>query len=208
MSRPLRHAKGELKAAHTAFAQMGAVTDFDSFEIQWRQFLDAIEKVWVKAERIAKGEPGFQMWQAPFKKHRADDPLLKYLYHARHVDQHSVAEILEHVPGRSEIKIEGPVAILNLEIRDGVVQNYQGSKPLTQTITPARVELVKVTNRGTECEPPEAHLGSAIPRGNPYPAASAALQFYEHYLTQLEVRFFLGRCEQPGTSFCEIRGHR
>jgi hypothetical protein len=103
MNRALKHANNELLAAKQAQFQMRAATDFDTFEVAWRNFLSALEKIWTKLERTCKAKSGFQQWQEPFKNLRESDPLLKYLYHARHVDQHTIKEILEFTPGKNTI---------------------------------------------------------------------------------------------------------
>ena len=51
MAETLREAKFELRSAERALGRMRSASDFDSFEDAWRQYLVALQKVWVKTER-------------------------------------------------------------------------------------------------------------------------------------------------------------
>jgi hypothetical protein len=165
--------------------------EFDAFEVAWRDFLGAIEKSWVKVERLCQSTSGFPQWQRRFKTLRLADPLLRYVYHARHVDQHTVAEIVALTPGQSVITMSQPgtLYIAELVVEGGLIKSYRGSQPLRQTITPARANLLPVTNRGAKYDVPTEHLGAALPDSSPVAVGMAALKFYAAYLTEAQAHF-------------------
>jgi len=173
---------------------MASAPDFDGFEVAWRDFLSSLEKAWIKLERVCRQRPGFVTWQARFKLLRETDPLLQYLYHARHVDQHTVKEMLDLVPGKREVRIDGPglVAIDHLVIEHGRVLSYSGNRPLKETITPARAELIMIENRGKRCEPPTEHLGAVVADRSPLGVAIAGLRFYKSVVGEAELKYFGG----------------
>ncbi len=193
MSRAFRHAKNEFRAAQQAVDRMRHARDFNGFEIAWRDFLSAIEKTWIKVERLCRTAPGFQQWQRSFKDQRSSDPLLQYVYQARHVDQHTVAEIVSLTPGRSTIVDNTPpgqsLHIKHLEIRGGQIVNYVGNQPLRQIITSPRIDLLPVENRGTVSPIPTEHLGTPISSPSAAEAAMLTLKFYENFVLEAERRF-------------------
>lgn len=188
MTPTLPQAKKELRAAEKALQRMLVAGDIEAFEGAWRDFLVNIEKVWVKAERECQAKKTFRNWQETFKKHREVDPLLKYIYQARHADQHSVQDVLDHTPGR--IEIPGPVAINSLIISDGKLVHYDGTQPLTYY--PPQIKLIRVTNWGVDFDPPTEHLGSPLVDAGPVGVARVALAFYSGFLAQVEQKFFVG----------------
>ncbi len=67
--------------------------DFETLEDEWRIYLNAIEKSWVKVARVCSHvSTKFQPSQGFYTKQRKKDPLLKYLKHARNSDQHSISK--------------------------------------------------------------------------------------------------------------------
>jgi hypothetical protein len=116
------------------------------------------------------------------------------VYHVRHVDQHTVAEIVAFAPGHSVITPSqpGPLYIEELVVEGGLIKSYRGSQPLRQTITPPRIRLLPVTNRGKQYEAPAEHLGAALPDSSPVAVAAAALKFYAAYLAEAQAKFTSG----------------
>jgi hypothetical protein len=181
--------KKELRSAERALQRMLVAQDVDSFEAAWRDFLVNVEKAWVKTERDCVSKKTFRVWQDKFKKLRSEDQLLRYIYQARHADQHSVQDILGHTPGR--IEIPGPVAINSLIISEGNLVHYDGTQPLTYY--PPQIKLVRVTNRGVDFDPPSEHLGATLVDPGPVGVARLALAFYGGFLAQVEQKYFVGK---------------
>jgi len=105
---PLYYPKRELQTAKRAIENMKNAHDFETLEDEWRIYLNAIEKFWVKSERVCSPEHAkFQPWQGFYTKQRKKDPLLKYLKHARNSDQHSIQESMNTKPASRSMYIEG-----------------------------------------------------------------------------------------------------
>jgi hypothetical protein len=190
---PLSRSKSQLRAASLAVERMRAAKSFQDFEAAWGDFLDAVEKVWKKCERECQGvKKEFQPWQARFNSERGSDPLLSYLRHARNADNHSIQEIVQHIPGSSMITSSGPgpLYIERLEIRDGQITEYSGNQPLIQRTTPSRVEPLRIVDRGVTYDPPREHLGRALDRRDPLAIAEAGLTYYTKFVEEAHARFF------------------
>jgi hypothetical protein len=191
---PLKASERELVSASKAVDRMKAAENLEEFEDEWRIFLGAIEKCWVKAERACQPHRNkFQPWQGKYKKERKSDPLLKYLYHARHSDQHSVQEMLEPKPASRTIGIGGPgksVYIDRLTIENGQITEYVGSEPLIVTDYPNRVELVSVLSSKRWYRPPIKHKNIEIGWPAPITVAQLGLGYYLRFIEDVKAEFF------------------
>lgn len=192
-SQPLPQARAELRAAGQALERMKASSSFQEFEDSWKEFLGAVEKVWTKTEReCQRVRSKFQPWQGKFAKARRNDPILRYVHHARNVDQHTIHEIVEHQPGHMTLNPLGGGSwhIDHLEIRNGQVVNYRGDKPMVQQIHPGRTELLKVLDCGVYYLPPTEHLGRPLQRRDPIAVGELALAYYTAFVSEAESKFF------------------
>jgi hypothetical protein len=127
--------------------------NFNDYKKNWRDFLQYLERCWLKAERECQSfKNKFEPWQGTFKNLRKNDPLLKYLKNSRDVDQHSIQEIVEKIPGSTSgyfidsegnRKYEGRID--NLVIENGQIVQYEGD-PMALVFSPSRVEVKPVTN--------------------------------------------------------------
>src|SRR5215218_1745734 len=127
MREPLHQAKAALRAANRALERMKAARDIEEFEDAWQDYLGSLEKSWVKVERSCQAYRNqFQPWQGKFARRRKKDPLLRYLKHARHADEHTIEEIIERVPGYRTLNPAYGKSwhIEHLEIRDGDMVSY------------------------------------------------------------------------------------
>lgn len=193
----LRSAERELESAQRAIERMKSASSLDEFEDEWRIYLGAIEKCWVKAERACQHiREKFEPWQGKYKKIRKSDSLLKYLYHARHSDQHSIQEMIEPKSAGWHTTIGRPgqsVYIEHLEIDDfGNVISYKGNRPLEYKFFPQRVELLPVLSSKKWYSPPSKHLEEALHWPAPLKVAELGLSFYQKYLRDIREKFSLG----------------
>lgn len=183
-------------AARRSIEEMRAARDAESFEIAWRAFLNAIAKVWVKAERACQHVRNeFEPWQAPYRKARSDDPLLRHLQHAKNADQHTIQELVDVTPGSRALGPlgGGPWHIDKLVLRGSAVVEYRGNAPMVVVDMPPRVSLLPVTDRGITYDVPAEHLGQPLPSAHPVAVAVAGLEFYQAFMAALNSRFFPGK---------------
>ena len=185
----LKQARAEIRGAEKALSRMKDAKTLEDLEDEWRHYLSAIEKIWIKTERSLVQNPKFQPWQGSYQRIRKKDSLLRYLKHARNSDQHTIETLVETKPGKQEIKIEGPVAISRLRIDKGQLLEYEGTKPLQITITPERTELVPVKDSSKRYNPPFEHQGKPITWPDPIMVAELGLAFYKAYVDEAEKKF-------------------
>jgi hypothetical protein len=185
-----RRSKRELRGAAAAIQAMRDAKDFDAYALAWQTFLDKLEKVWVKAERECQHiRNRFEPWQAAFKELRKTDPVLRYLHQARHADQHSIQPTAcESLFGfRMEIPPGGTVDV-EIDKEKGQLRVHGACQ--IKAVSGSRHMLVPITNRGTQYNPPEEHLGQKLEDNSPPCVAEKGLAFYEDFLLQAEAKFF------------------
>jgi|SRR4051812_6248387 hypothetical protein len=194
MAKPsLSRAKAELRAARSALGRMRRARTYDELEDGWRDYLGALEKAWLKAERECQTvRDQFEPWQQQFRAERKSDPLLSYLSHARNADTHTIQDTLNQTPPSIGL---GPAYgnswyIEKLEIKNGQITHYSGDKPMKVTFIPGRLELVTVVDRGVSYEPPKSHRGESLSKTDPISVAELGLTYYESFIAEAERRFF------------------
>jgi len=198
--KPFAKAHQALAGAKLATARMAAARSADDREHEWRSFLNWIDQVLTK---LAKGYRGFggqiEPWIGAQVSIQRADPLLLYLAEARDADQHTVGECVEVTPGRYEFTVPGTgpnggaVHIESLVVQNGRVVEYRGNAPAIERVTPARMEVVAVTSRGRQYDPPEEHLGSPVESRDPLVLAGLAIRHYERLLTEFGESFGVAR---------------
>jgi len=191
---PLYHAKRELIAAEKAIERMTKSGSIEDLEDEWKNYLNAIEKCWVKTERACQHVRNkFQPWQGNFAKERKKDPLLKYIKHARNSDQHTIQEGMENKDASSSMYVEGGPGVTHierLEIKDGKLVEYKGNKPLIIENLPNRVELLRVKDGSKTYNPPKSHKEIKLHWPAPIDVAVLGLEYYRDFVSQVEQRFF------------------
>ena len=171
---PLHQATKELIAAIDAYEVLCSLHlgDFEAFETAWRQFLQWLERIWMKTQGAVHNLPRWKKVETETTSLRRRDPLLRYLYHARNADEHSIQDMAREWDG-------------NLIAKDITATSY--------TITWSAYDrpLLPVTNRGTIYEPPREHLGASIEhllgkgKAAPIVVADLALHFYHSLINRV-----------------------
>lgn len=188
----LESAKKELASATRALEAMRGATTFEVFEEEWRDFLNCLEKVWVKTERgCQQFRNKFEPWQGRYTALRRKDMLLKYLKQARDADNHSIQEVAEVKPGHTTMNFVNPKGgyIHRMQIRNGQLAHYEGD-PMIVENHPPRVEAVPVKNHGKWINPPTQHLEKRVESLHPAHLGELGIAFYEGFLKEAEELFF------------------
>lgn len=189
---PLKPARMELIAAQHALSSMKAAKSLDEFESEWRQYLNAIEKLWQKTERCCQHvRSTFQPWQGEYHRLRRKDMLLRYLKQARDADNHSIQDVTAIQPGRRGYRFINPYGgfIKHMEIRNGEVVHYEGD-PMIVEETPPHPVAVPVKNNGEWYNPPTIHLDKPVANHHPVLLAELGIEFYGTFLREVEKKFF------------------
>jgi hypothetical protein len=90
VTRGLWHSASEkLHEAALGITQMESATDRIEYESGWTHFVDSLEEFWSRFFDEGKTKfTDFQPWTGALNAQRKQDPLLHYLYQARHQSQH------------------------------------------------------------------------------------------------------------------------
>jgi len=79
----------KLQEAQIGIEQMKEAQDRISYETGWIRFIDSLEEAWTSFFDEGKEMfSNFQPWVGTIVKKRKSDPLLSYIYQARHQSQH------------------------------------------------------------------------------------------------------------------------
>lgn len=194
-----KQVRTELQNAAQFLKNMETATDFVAFEVGWRNFLVSIANVWKKLKAAYKSHQAFNAWWTTFAPKCKDDPLLRYLTIARGSHEHSVADLVQLVPGRMTAGLNSadpsrPMTIRRLDMR-GPQPIIDGDNiRVTVQVTPARGALLRVTNdqdkkNPISCEPPTEHLGQHLADNDALTIARLALTFYRAAVAEAEAKF-------------------
>jgi hypothetical protein len=190
----LYHAKRELVAAQRAIERMSQAESLEDLEDEWKAYLSAIEKCWIKVERSCQHVRNkFQPWQGTYANERKKDPLLKYLKHTRNSDHHSIQENMGKKAASSSMYVEGGRGVTHiehLEIKDGRIVEYRGNKPLVIENLPNRVELLPVKDGTKWYNPPKQHKGTKLAWPAPMDVSQLGLEYYKQFVDAAEEKFF------------------
>ena len=189
---PLKHPRLELAAAEKAIGGMRRAQSLDDFEVEWRAYLNCIEKLWQKVERSCQHVCGvFAPWQGKYHRLRKKDMLLRYLKQARDADNHSIQDVTKIQPGSRAYRFANPQGgyIKHMEIRNGAVVHYEGD-PMTVEETLPHPVAVPVKNNGEWFNPPSSHLELPVTTHHPVDLAVLGLMFYSGYIAEVEKKFF------------------
>jgi hypothetical protein len=149
-----------LMKAAAAVVVMEAAKTFAELESAWSDFLINAHRVYTKLEQGAKTNGKSKDWFGRKKHERKTDPLMRYMHHARNVDEHGLAEITERAPSSLALGVGpgswqfdgtiGPGGLMTVTALGGQVPGV--SKFMEYT--PAKVRMVKVKDRGVAYDPP------------------------------------------------------
>lgn len=177
----------ELKGASEAYKKMAAVGvgSFHQYDIAWREFLQSVDRAWNKVLASCKNEKNWPKLKSKYEKIRKDDPLLKYMYQARNVSEHTISEVINDW---------NP----NLQAKPGI-----GSIQLSWA--PWDRPLLPVTNRGITYNPPKKHLSKPIKHyrderpgvEEPRVVAELAMIFYIKMVTDISNELFPTKLATP-----------
>jgi len=176
----IAQAEDRFAKAERAVERLRIAKSFSEAEGAWSDFLAAASTIYSKLEQGSKTNGRSTAWFGRAKKVRKDDPLLRYLHHARNSDEHSIADITERKPG--SWGITGDVILNGTIGGPGSVLNVTGTNPARPPrvfVKPSRLELIRVTDDryGDAFDPPAEHLGKPIEDNTPLPVAELGLAY-------------------------------
>ena len=171
-ARQFKRAEEHREACREKFTALVQAPDFLIAARRWSEFLVEHQR-WFTRMQQAFGRGPSSAWFGKLKARRKADPLLSYLHHARHADEHGLERIAQGQPSGAAIGVGGGrVYIERLEIQDGIITHLSGTQnngSLQVHLSEAHLKLNRVQNRGVFYNPP---ICSEL--GEPYSAIRAA----------------------------------
>jgi hypothetical protein len=167
-SQAVEQAKGRLQRADKALYALKTATNYDEAEEAWSDFLLAAATIYSKLEQGSKSNGTSSGWFGRKKKERKDDPLLRFLHHARNSDEHGIERVAER--GGNPRDLGGKPLMFN-EYREHVIQDIRDPKTgeiklqnIPAILHGPSLTMIRVHDRrfGDYCDPPTEHMGKTI----------------------------------------------
>lgn len=179
----IEHASRHMFAAAASLSTMKDSNDFQNIEANWTQFLGLAGKVFSKLEQGAKCSTSSKAWFGRVIGLRRSDPLLRYVWHARNAEEHTLQDVVSLNPGYAQWNppTEAEAEKLRLALKDeprpycflGVVE---GVLP--------HPKLQPVTDRGQTYLPPTEHLGCPLENTSPAAVGDLLLSYLANLLDE------------------------
>lgn len=164
----VEQAKGRLQRADKALQRLNAATNYDEAEEAWSDFLLAAAAIYSKLEQGSKSKGTSSGWFGRKKKERKDDPLLRFLHHARNSDEHGIERVAERGGNQHDISTGEQLKFNErreklISIRDGMTGEIKVENMRALLYGPSLV-MIRVHDRrfGDYCDPPSEHMGKPI----------------------------------------------
>lgn len=207
----IEKAKGRLRVAQKALAELKSCSTFGDFSDAWYIVLTSSKNVYTVLEQGAKGSPQSMQWLGAKKQARKSDDLLQYMFEARNDDEHGLGSAVKLKPELHEIGVAGPGFSNTVRLDGGPFSNvvisgcgtalaFEGGppppglrvtpldgKPVRVRRTPATTVLIPVTARGDRTyNPPTEHLGKPLQDTSPIAVAEMNIAYLEGLLAEAE----------------------
>jgi len=193
----IEHAKARLEKAKRAVDILHRTAKLDEKESAWSDFLLASSGIYSKLEQGSKSKSSSAGWFGRKKSERKNDPLLRYIHHARNSDEHGVEQITRADPGGFGINPADPTRPISMVINpEGVprlpgeirIHNLDPSNPLLVKRIEPSLKLVRVRDSryGDSFDPPTSHFGQSVDGTSLVTVAELALRYLENLIEDAE----------------------
>jgi hypothetical protein len=167
-------ARTEYTRARESLVVVATTNDFTALEKHWASFLVSAGRVFTKLEQGAKVCNKSKVWWGNKLHERRTDPLLRYLWHARNADEHTLQRINQLQSAHT--KVIEPTKEDMEQLERAMKNETRPWTPLGMVEwTPEHVLLLAVTDRGVRYDPPKDHLGQPITNTSPAHIGGLAL---------------------------------
>ena len=199
VTRGLWHAAGEkLSEATAGMMKMEGAKDRIEYEAGWTCLVDSLEEFWTRFFDEGKRKfPSFQPWAGAIDAKRKKDPLLAYLYQARHQSQHGCIA-LEWEAGQIHVgggefsgNIKGMQIFADGTFEVDVTPTHGSDAKFKVVHDPGNARLPIVLNKKHKESfgPPSTHLNNPIADVSPISVGWLGIEFYDDILRQAFAKF-------------------
>ena len=185
---PLHSARRDLERLRRSVESMQTAPSPEVYEDAWVTFLDAAYRIPNRIQNAGKKtldaaeRNRFDPWFGMVKAQRKSNPFLRYVFHARGAEAHSIQTATERQPGTLTFRPTGPIRVRFETNPDGSKKPVTSGPPLKYDFTPGKVIMKAVVNYGVEYEPPDDQP--------PHIHAEAAFPVFEKWIEEAEAKFF------------------
>ncbi|WP_168727263.1 MULTISPECIES: hypothetical protein [Sphingomonas] len=184
----VKQAKASLKRCADACQKLNQATTFEETEAAWTDFLVWSARIYNKLGKGSRGNNASENWYGLIKKERKDDPVLRYIHHARNTDEHGIERILSNDELREvyiyrengeiiqEFSTIGGAKIDDLKM---IIDGVPVPVPLERVEKVAKLVTVTDDVFGDSFDPPHEHFGRTI-FPEPKYVALAALDYMKY----------------------------
>lgn len=180
----VRQAEDRLARAEEGLARLKAAESAKEMEQGWHTLIGAAGTVYSKLEQGAKGSGKSEPWFGRRKKERNDDPLLRYVHHARNSSEHSIEKIVHKTEWAVSVPIS-PTGWTKVGVRAGPGNTaIPFSNQAEMIVTGPEMALVSVTNRGVRYDPPTEHLGQPLVSQEPGDVGDRLIEYLREMIAE------------------------
>lgn len=189
----IEKARDRLASAKARLKDLESAKDYDSSRRHWYDFLTPANSIFSILEQGAKGCDKSQNWFGKKKRERRTDPLLCYLHHARNADEHNFPSVTKRERPKI-VMVEGDKPIAAIEEMAGNIGKFRhisDQPPDMKNVTemrvyPDRANLITVTDRNVQYDPPKEHFGTRVDDDGPIIVAQLMMQYLEGLVAEAE----------------------
>lgn len=168
--RALEQVEQRLEKAGKAFERLCETNDSDETKEAWSDFLTASGTIYSKLLQGTKENGASAGWFGRKKKERKDDPLLRYVHHARNCDEHGIEDVTSTWTNHNFVGLgDGPFVGIHTpaggNISNLVGVRHDGKRVPITTYETKTVRLISVKDPKYHdtFDVPSSHLGEQLP---------------------------------------------
>jgi hypothetical protein len=176
----------KLQQARTYLSSLERATSSDEFTAAFSAFLASIRSVPDVLSKDLKGRKEWRAWRDRKGREMKTDPLISFLFDVRNKDLHEGEHRLAFATHVQHMEISTPPGAVFVVGADGPYFVYNQGKP-TERREPVREG--RYTLEVSMTNPPESHLGRAIPDRSPIGLAKLAITYFEGLLHAASTEF-------------------
>ena len=168
-------AKKRLRQMKNALALLEAAESFQAIDDAWSPLIMAYCGLYEKLRLGSKNDTRSAQWFLRHANKRKSDPLLNYLFQARHADYHGLLDVTKPI-------IENKLAMT----ATGKLLRYGTGELASLSVQTVELDVINNTRAGTKLHPPELHLGERVPDKKPVTVAKLAVRYLESLIANAE----------------------
>jgi len=178
-------ARIEFDRASQSIDDLASSNSYADVERHWSAFLTSAGRIYSKLEQGSKKHGNSSAWWGRKLGERRADPLLRYLWHSRNADEHTIEAVTLQHPGTINEVVPTIAETENFH-------RQMKSQPLPYAalgvfeIVNPHVQLVDVIDCGVKYAVPHEHLGQQISAPHPNNIGLLALAYLSEMLSHAE----------------------